>query len=1695
MDITFDDIESMQSFATLNFSADSPVKTLMVTLKSAPHSMNAADLIAASGLDPESIKLALGQMYKAGIIYTEQNDHYALTDYGQKMLEHVSSNPEAETYNFSLNTEALRSFLSQFQAGNLEGSDLQRVLSTPAEAKVLQTLIARGYVVQSSPELYTLTPLGQSYTHEFINGRHLIGKGMPLEQVQKAIPEDLIVEVYERFKKEHPEYANVYDKWEHTLGFHKALAEDVRNFLATGSPITNPPWSKQGYEELQKLFGTKNMPYISSIEDAISRELYYSQIIITATPKDEAKRSQASAFGHVFTMEEIKSARSFVAGLQQMPESKVNAIISKLPAGTIISSDDVMKIAEKLMRTKYPKVQYEGPNQNAIEKIEKENFFPQISQAITSKIDPSYSVIFPNDTPERMASIVSQVLKSSNIELYNNIEGSAEIPDKTLNDAVNIMLQKGKNFNGLQWSGIKFDKHSVSGANFGATDFSTGDVSDTVFDNCDLSSTKFVRTDIGNTSFEHCNLTDTDFAGAINVDKAKFIECTGRAKNLPKIYKTDINKSEIGESGRITGIMKNSPETNRQNFYDAKLNRFELALAPKLLAIMKGKQASIFRNKPKPLRFQVFSAITDEQKNELLEFSKGGSPPSWLTKDVLVQLNRSGELSSMGIANKMGYMMSVISPKVEKPKVVQQSPEELENEKINEVTERFRQSYVSGQPPSALSTIFAGSEFADINKIFQKSKTEQEVVAKLQEYLKTHDVSQQVTNFRNKERLFSYESRFTDIGAQDRTGMSGYYQDKMFAVLLSPKENGIQDPDVRKLVKTVQTADTMSPHWKNAIASARIEPHVFTTNENGEIKTKRVWIIVELQADPQQKASDSGLHLIESSIGNDFPDSIGYNSLEEEVVKEIVDKGRVSMMSLRPVAEKLLRQQLSMMENFRVVSKRGRPGEETYFKRAKKIAEGKLSPVGRAVQVEIESKHTATFEELIPVAYTTLIDTLVNKGVAARQGSDLVPTPVAPRMLHAYHAVESFRSTFKRWPEAIILDTINRAIQVGGVDEIWVASAADFSQSMQEAGTPWNLNDVYDRAAEKFTGKEPLFYPRITIEGSASTIYFNAPHKGSGGAYMGYHVIDLNKWKSGATASLRSFSSLRFVASAYTNFIDQYMDTMLSKFPFLDVLPREALIESAAALMTVQYALSQERASTLIGEISQHYHVQVTAPFAGYANIIVSFSKVMDQRVSNMVNRTGESPKRILQDFATGLAEKYMPETKRHNFEQLLNDVVDAHMEDLLPESIRTHHEHEQLGVNPDTGGNQPVGPAGEEMPPEEKAPEVGEELPPVQFEKPSPREFENLKQEELDRLLDRYNAATDPVDKEQLRKKLQEWTTLSSLKFSALVAEAVIVHEDGKWKVKTHDKKRTLGEHASEESAKRQLRAIEMNKHKHGSLEGLVFANYDFGGSPRNDPNQVSNKNMPTKEPVKKMVKTKDELPPENIIIPDLKFSAVDEEFTRRKDEPFETGRNDWFQYEPAHGEGSPVLGGPGGSGDANDTANMDFKGGFFTDLNLPDQDQKKKQLVTFEPERVNLQLWTSLKFADEAPSQNPRVIEKGSGKKGAIVGPGSMADTVLVMWDGATAPVEVRKLYLANDVDRGAFDTSPGSTMKPKDRPRQQDVNYRRGMLEFGFIDFKQRVMPFIRKISKYADMDDSKLTEVLYNEYKLARKKKLL
>jgi hypothetical protein len=149
----------------------------------------------------------------------------------------------------------------------------------------------------------------------------------------------------------------------------------------------------------------------------------------------------------------------------------------------------------------------------------------------------------------------------------------------------------------------------------------------------------------------------------------------------------------------------------------------------------------------------------------------------------------------------------------------------------------------------------------------------------------------------------------------------------------------------------------------------------------------------------------------------------------------------------------------------------------------------------------------------------------------------------------------------------------------------------------------------------------------------------------------------------------------------------------------------------------------------------------------------------------------------------------------------------------------------------------------------------------------------------------------------------------------------------------------------------------------------------------------------------------------------------------------------------------------------------------------------------VTFDPGRTNLQLWTSLKFSEDVPSQNVYVIEKGSGKKGAIVGPGATPDTVLVLWDGTETPVEARKFYLTNDVNRSGFDTPPGSALKPKERPRQQDVGYRQGSLSFGFVEFRNRVMPFVRKLSKYANMDDSKLTEVLYEEYKLAQKKNLL
>ena len=100
------------------------------------------------------------------------------------------------------------------------------------------------------------------------------------------------------------------------------------------------------------------------------------------------------------------------------------------------------------------------------------------------------------------------------------------------------------------------------------------------------------------------------------------------------------------------------------------------------------------------------------------------------------------------------------------------------------------------------------------------------------------------------------------------------------------------------------------------------------------------------------------------------------------------------------------------------------------------------------------------------------------------------------------------------------------------------------------------------------------------------------------------------------------------------------------------------------------------------------------------------------------------------------------------------------------------------------------------------------------------------------------------------------------------------------------------------------------------------------------------------------------------------------------------------------------------------------------------------------------------------------------------------------MVRWDGDAERSVIRRFYIEPATGVGGFSGLPaGSAPRPKNRPRPTDVQHRRGTLSFGFIDFKNRVMPFVKKLSKYANMDDDKLTDVLYEEYKLAQKKNLL
>lgn len=272
----------------------------------------------------------------------------------------------------------------------------------------------------------------------------------------------------------------------------------------------------------------------------------------------------------------------------------------------------------------------------------------------------------------------------------------------------------------------------------------------------------------------------------------------------------------------------------------------------------------------------------------------------------------------------------------------------------------------------------------------------------------------------------------------------------------------------------------------------------------------------------------------------------------------------------------------------------------------------------------------------------------------------------------------------------------------------------------------------------------------------------------------------------------------------------------------------------------------------------------------------------------------------------------------------------------------------------------------------------------------------------------------------------------MNNLKFSEIYKKSVIVNEDGKWKVKTKDRSKTLGEHDTKEEAERQLRAIEINKHKRKKsavapdssdyVDPYYHLQYSYPISAQEDDISSDNKFFHLRGtgnfkavidkinklvtvtiPLRKNYSNEDielakmaayrygsktvylwglntkryfvtesiksskivnrdgniylEIKIPFILVKNIEkkehinsrniFSSTDLEFNKQKHYPYDTNRNDWFQYEPAHGESAPVGG----------NSNNDMKGGFYTDLNLPDTDKKKKQLVEFEPSNhVNL-------------------------------------------------------------------------------------------------------------------------------------------
>ena len=1736
---------SLKKTATYSFQVNSPEYKILLHLTSSSISENPEEISEGVGIDRQEVRSVVTQLYNAGFLYSEQPDYYTLSRYGKDVVNYIVNQKQNE-HIIPPNVDTYNSVFSLF--GSSASIEKPKRMN-PTLRKAFNNLIQWGYIVDNG-ENYELSSLGQAH-NKYV-------------QEMTTLSDDYIEAAYNHYKEIHPEYKFVYSIISAYPDNKNIVFNDIRRYVR-GTVIAES-FSPNNVEIIENWWGGKNIPSHPNIEAAIAKEIQYIADVQRKKGITEAMPS----------MDDVKTARTYISKLvSKINPGIVSSLLMQKPKGSTISEDYLVEIAKTIVGKSFPS------------NLDSASVEDAIAQVIKRNRDINIGRFLSTDSVTDIVPVVSNFLREGKegITAFNLFRSES----KHSNTVTEDIFKNKQDFRGLNLQGIILSNVSISNVDFSNCDFSHASLDSSKFSRCNFTNAIFTSANVKGTKFSYCNFDKANFenAGGIGDPSTEFTDNTGTAINFYAI---------TGEkSSEDFKLAVKQPQKAHLTI--------EISDSEKELAKILVEHLQQFIYKTAILRRMMyklsFIAIAD-RKQDILNILNPQIPiAEWITKDVLVDMIKNGDLANLGIDPKLyGRLIGRVAQQEKQKQEAEPKsryeefsemykPEQKQffnfSQKLNEFLNANRDQHFI--PRDGLLNIIpeTARDIRGLLSAYNPSLTLhnlEEFTLQLTKAIRniSNDSSPKVTAEKAKLHPFAYTSRISSIIKSeygDRGDIHLDYPDT-FGLILEPSVFGVTDPDVRKMIDALTVhamwrENQLHPaagHWKNAVASSRISPYIVEQKDIAlsAKNVKKVWVMVELQSDPYQKRiynlgrelypdwevpkniawredpdvdKNPGILTINSephrvlsmieklSQGSKFKldtllewakkDSTFLNNAFQKAIEQL-DVDEAMRSDFQSVLKMLTKDKVAPAVLF--TPKTGNE-KKSYprIKNGKDIANLLVSK-NLATPVFIQNSDLPTYvgsdgkpfnsyqvNSFLIEHIDTLIASDLKEILTQLSSSELIDvTKTTVRLLpygsetnHVYDKLSKFRQHYRDWPETLILEAINRAIDLG-IDEIWIVSASDYERS---PGTTRDLSVYYDKPAQRFT--KTVISPPFEITDKGSTLW-----TGVGEEYQPkhYYVIKISDWKQALKTG-----SLRSTASKYTNFVQGYLESVGRKFPFLNSVPKYMLVESAFAYLLdkVKDELSEIEFHTAQQDINSMFHVNLGGIPFNYVEAILLGKKNLDKSLVSIVKKTGEEPYKLaIETFMYFLSVKYpsIPAELKVDLVEVFRTIIDNNSTEFLGEAQKVYDDLKETGFNPSGEGDisQFVNPSGEALPPGETEEDAIDKLiqqqkieqekakeEDIQFTPPSIREQHKLVEEEINRLLDALQKATTEEEKNRIRKRLHEISTLAHLKsklftfsdiasnivytsntneikvlfgvycieqllaYSSIIAprqivdiakqwlkhktpelvqqanimadnisfkawrssddmdevvylimvasswvarsvraaseerdelvnscinkarhyaseaatkagvdidfdglknkaerdilmythpnikSSTIVHEDGKWKVKTKDKSRTLGTHDTEEEAKAQLRAIEINK-KHSNL---IFSGVSgpSGASPRDE----NTENEP-EICLKKMVKNHEK---------PLTFSAIDQEFNTPKDiNKGDTPRNDPFQYEPAHGEAAPVGGGSKGINDSTDNSNMDMKGGFYTDLNLPDPHKKDKMTVQFEPSNhVNLQ------------------------------------------------------------------------------------------------------------------------------------------